>query len=318
VQAAGGRSITPAEAHLKILIAEDDLILRTLLEELLGRWNHEVIACEDGVQALEQLDAGTSFDVAILDWMMPGAAGVEVCARIRQVCSERRPYVIMLTAKSQVEDLVSGLDAGADDYLTKPYRTPELSARLRAAERLMRMQDDLIAAKRHVVYQAEHDPHTDTLNRATFLGRLHRLLGEREHAGRPLSIVRADLAGFRAINEEHGIEAGDEILRLAAQRIKSVAGRDTLVARTGGDEFSLLLAEATDDDAERMCAAIHAVVRQQPFDTTAGPVEARVDVCHVTASAPGELDMGWLLCALDAIAESTPSRVLRHEDRVAP
>jgi len=287
---------------MRILIAEDDMVLRTLLEELLARWSHEVIACEDGAVAMAAVASGVPFDVAILDWMMPGAAGVEVCARIRAVSTDRRPYVLMLTAKSQLEDIVNGLDAGADDYLTKPYRTPELAARLRAAERLVRMQDELIAAKRLVAYQAEHDAHTDTLNRATFLARLHALVVERQRAPSPLSLVRADIAGFRRLNEEQGIEVADEVLRGVAQRLRASLPAGALLSRTGADDFLALLPDADEDEAERVAAQLHAAVRSEPFDTAAGPLDVRVDVAAVTGVAPGELDVGWLTCALDAVS----------------
>jgi len=157
---------------MKILLAEDDLVLRCLLQELLARWGHETFVAEDGTAAGDIARSGERFDVAILDWMMPGRSGPDVCRAIREMGAERRPYVLMLTAKSQIEDVVGGLDAGADEYLTKPYKPAELAARLRAAERLMKMQDDLLEARRLVAYQATHDLPTGVLNRATFLDSL--------------------------------------------------------------------------------------------------------------------------------------------------
>jgi diguanylate cyclase (GGDEF)-like protein len=289
---------------MKILIAEDDLILRTLIEELLGRWDHQVIVCEDGGEAMAQVEAKAPFDVAILDWMMPGAAGVEVCARIREVYKERRPYVLMLTAKSQIEDVVNGLDAGADDYLTKPYRAPEFAARLRAAERLLKMQDDLIAAKRLVAYQAEHDVHTDTLNRAAFLARMHALFIERQRSPRPASLVRADLAGFGRFNEEHGPDTGDEVLRGVAQRLRAALPPGAILGRTGGDEFLVLLPDADEPRAEDVARELHVAVREAPYETQKGELWVRADVVTVTASAAAELDVGWMLCAVEALAAS--------------
>lgn len=133
---------------MKIMVAEDNSVLRVLLCELLMGWGHEILVAADGSEALRLVTEGRQFDMAILDWMMPGHAGPDVCVRIRQAQKERHPYVLILTAKSQPEDIVRGLDAGADEYLTKPYRPPELAARLRAAERYMGMQDELIETKK--------------------------------------------------------------------------------------------------------------------------------------------------------------------------
>ena len=128
---------------MKILIAEDDLVSRTMLLRLLTSWGHEVVVTTDGRAACEALLRDDAPKVAILDWMMPELAGVEVCRRIRGLDRPEPTYVILLTAKDRTEDLVEGLDSGANDYLVKPFDRRELQARLRVAERMVSLQHEL-------------------------------------------------------------------------------------------------------------------------------------------------------------------------------
>jgi diguanylate cyclase (GGDEF)-like protein len=286
---------------VKILIAEDDMVSRCLLEELLAGWDHEVLVAEDGESAMAIVTSHAHFDVAILDWMMPGVAGVSVCKAIREQEVERHPYVLMLTAKSQLEDIVSGLDAGADEYLTKPYRPAELAARLRAAERFLRVQDDLIGARRLVAYHAEHDVLTGTWNRAALVHKLHTLLEERRRRPSPLSVLRADIAGFCRINEKYGVGGGDEVLRAVADRLRGLAPMGTMIGRNGPDEFMLVLADADEETAAVVAAGVAQGLRVTPVQTSGGAVAVSVDVGVVTAQLPAELELGWVLSSLDAI-----------------
>lgn len=286
---------------MKILIAEDDFVSRCLLEELLLGWGHEVIVAEDGGAALAIVLGRARFDVAVLDWMMPGVAGVTVCERIRELPVERHPYVLMLTAKSALEDVVSGLDAGADEYLTKPYRPAELAARLRAAERFLRVQDDLIGARRLVAYQQSHDVLTGAKNRATFLSELHAALLDRQRHPAPLSVLRVDVTGFSRINDAHGVAVGDEVLRGLAARLAALVPAESAIGRNGPDEFLVLLAEADEDTAAVTASAVAHGVCGAPMSTRAGPVSITIDVGVVTAADPAELDLGWILSAIDAI-----------------
>lgn len=128
---------------MKILIAEDDPISRRLLESRLRKQGHEVVLSEDGVQALAALEGDPAIAFAILDWMMPGLTGPEVCRRVRSREVGRQTYLILLTARSGKQDLVSGLNAGADDYVTKPFDFEELQARVQVGERVIRLQQSL-------------------------------------------------------------------------------------------------------------------------------------------------------------------------------
>jgi phosphoserine phosphatase RsbU/P len=128
---------------VRILIAEDDAVSRRLLEATLTKWGYEVISTSDGLQALEVLCQPDAPSLAILDWMMPGMDGAEVCLKAREMAADRSLYIILLTAKGRKEDIVEGLTAGADDYIVKPFDRSELKARMNAGERILRLQAEL-------------------------------------------------------------------------------------------------------------------------------------------------------------------------------
>lgn len=125
---------------MRILVAEDDAVSRTMLEATLGKWAHEVVAVADGSRAWEVLQAPTAPDLVVLDWMMPGLDGLEVCRRIRATPKTQSTYVILLTARDSREDLIRGLQAGADDYIAKPFDARELRARVEVGHRVLELQ----------------------------------------------------------------------------------------------------------------------------------------------------------------------------------
>jgi sigma-B regulation protein RsbU (phosphoserine phosphatase) len=130
---------------VRVLIAEDDTVSRRLLEATLQKWGYDVITTTDGLQALDVLSQPDAPSLAILDWMMPGMEGAEVCLRARETAADRLLYIILLTAKGRKEDIVEGLTAGADDYIVKPFDRSELKARMNAGERILRLQAELAA-----------------------------------------------------------------------------------------------------------------------------------------------------------------------------
>jgi len=128
---------------MKILIAEDDVTSRRILEAILVKWSYEAITTSDGIEAWQALQTDNPPPIAIIDWMMPGMDGVEFCRRLRQTQTLTPTYVILLTSKRQQEDVVAGLDAGANDYIRKPFEREELRARIRVGERVVELQTAL-------------------------------------------------------------------------------------------------------------------------------------------------------------------------------
>ena len=129
---------------MRILIAEDDITSRALLKHMLAKWGYEVVVTKDGNEAWEVLQAEDAPRLAILDWMMPGLDGVEVCRKVRQLDVSNPTYIILLTTRSSKKDIVTGLEAGADDYIGKPYEMDELRVRVKVGERVAALQSALV------------------------------------------------------------------------------------------------------------------------------------------------------------------------------
>lgn len=130
---------------MKVLIAEDDSISRNVLQGLLSKWGYEVVVTHDGPEAWQALQQKDAPRLVVLDWLMPGMDGVEICRKVREQANSVYTYIILLTMKSDPESVVEGLDAGADDYMAKPYRMEELRSRLQAGKRILELQETLLA-----------------------------------------------------------------------------------------------------------------------------------------------------------------------------
>jgi len=226
---------------VKILIADDSIVSRHLLEATLRSWGYDVVAACDGSEALQILEQPNSPSLAILDWMMPGLTGPEVCARIRQRSREPYTYILLLTSKSGKEDLIEGMEAGADDYVTKPFDRHELQVRLRAGKRLVDTQAELLAAREALREQATRDSLTHTWNRNSILEILTRELSRGSRENSPLGVIMVDLDRFKNVNDQHGHLAGDAVLREAARRMQSAMRQYDAIGRYGGEEFLILL-----------------------------------------------------------------------------
>ncbi len=159
---------------MKVLIAEDDSISRLILSRLLAKEGYDVVATTSGLEAWDVLKQDGAPRLAVLDWMMPGMEGPAVCQRVRQNAHGPYTYILLLTSKDAMPDLIEGFESGADDYLTKPLNPEELKVRLRAGIRILKLEDDLVAAREEMQFKATHDALTGLWNRATILDMLQR------------------------------------------------------------------------------------------------------------------------------------------------
>lgn len=238
---------------MKILIADDDEISRIRLEHMLVKRGYDVVTIADGHQAWRVLQGEDRPKLAILDWMMPEIDGLDLCRRIRQNPDASYVYIILLTAKTQKEDIVRGLETGADDYITKPFDDQELQARLRTGQRIVELQETLRAL-------ATRDSLTGLWNHAMILDILGKRLARGAREGTPVGIIMADLDRFKQINDTYGHLVGDTVLCEAAKRMQAALRPYDAVGRYGGEEFLIALPncdrEKAIDIAERLRRSI--------------------------------------------------------------
>jgi two-component system cell cycle response regulator len=283
---------------VRILIAEDDPISRRLLEVTLGKWGYEVVSCPDGESAWDTLQQPDAPSLAILDWMMPGMDGLQVCREVRQMMIEPYTYMLLLTAKSQKDDIIAGLEAGADDYLTKPFDASELRMRLRAGRRILDLQTELIFAREELRRQATHDSLTRLLNRAAVCGMLQGELRRAEREQLPLSIILADIDFFKRINDTYGHLAGDAVLREMSQCMKSVVRPYDGIGRYGGEEFLLVLPGCDNEGAVALAERLRECIELNPFALAEGMIPITLSLG--VASNDIMQDMEGLIGAADA------------------
>jgi diguanylate cyclase (GGDEF)-like protein len=215
-----------------------------LLEATLRKWNYEVTVACDGTEAWSILSGENPPRLAILDWVMPGLSGPEVCKRVREHAKKGElnyTYLLLLTSKSQREDLIEGMEAGADDYLTKPFDQHELKVRLRAGSRVIDLQRELVSAREELQEQATKDFLTRIWNRSSILDVLQRELGRGARENRSIGVVLADLDHFKTVNDTFGHFAGDAVLREFTRRISGVMRTYDSIGRYGGEEFLIVL-----------------------------------------------------------------------------
>ena len=242
---------------MRVLVAEDDAVSRRLLKAQLTKWGYEVVVARDGTEAWDILESQDSSMLAIVDWMMPGVDGLEICRRARSRSQDPYFYIVLLTAKSRKEDIVRGMEAGADDYLTKPFDADELNARVRAGKRILDLQAELIRTRENLRVQAAHDPLTGLPNRLLFSDRLTQMLAQAERENDLLAVAYLDLDGFKLINDTLGHNVGDLLLKDASERLSSCLRASDTLARMGGDEFTILLPHMScSEDAVVVCRKI--------------------------------------------------------------
>ncbi len=250
---------------MRILVVDDDPLTLHMVVYRLRQCGHDVISCTDGEAAWQVLEKGALPNVAILDWMMPGMNGPELCQRIRGRSDCPYVYIVMLTGRNNPEDLIAGLDAGADDYLTKPFHLGELDARLRAGKRIVDLQNELISARETLRIQAMQDPLTQILNHGAIVDRLLREIDRAHREHQPLSLILADLDGFKSVNDSYGHVVGDQVLVEVARRMRACLRSYDAIGRYGGEEFLMVLPNSEAAQAVRLAERIRVAVSQEPF-----------------------------------------------------
>jgi diguanylate cyclase (GGDEF)-like protein len=257
------------QARLKLLLAEDEPLQRRVLEWALTKEGYDVESVSDGEEALARLLQG-QFNILVTDWDMPTMDGPDLCRRIRAAKLPGYLYILMLTEHSATSDLILGLGAGANDFVSKPPKMPELIARVQSGRRIVYLERSLREANEKVQKLSITDALADTYNRRYLNEQLPRETARSIRYGHPLSVVMADIDHFKEINDVYGHDAGDQAIRHFAH-LMTGATRHSVdwVARYGGEEFVLVLPETELQAAALAAEKIRRECAAKPMDTLA-------------------------------------------------
>lgn len=257
---------------MKILIAEDDPIFKAILENNLKKWGYQVVSTSDGGRAWDIINQPDCPNIIVSDWMMPEMDGLELCRKVRAQGASRYVYFIILTAKGEQEDILQGLEAGADDFLTKPIDYVELKYRIRIGERIINLE-------KKVLELARTDSLTGTLNRRAFMEKLDEELERAARKKIPLSLLMTDIDHFKRVNDQYGHIAGDQVLKQFVSLMAQIIRPYDFIGRYGGEEFILCLPDCSinqgRDIAERMRSKI---------ETTPMQISQNRPPIHITSS----------------------------------
>ena len=283
---------------MKILIAEDDLTSRSILTAILKKWGFDPVVTEDGGKAWEVLQQPDAPRLILHDWNMPTMDGVEICRRLREIVSSNPPYVILLTARDEKGDIVQGLEAGANDYVAKPYDSRELQARIRVGQRMLEMQANLLEARDALEHQAMHDFLTGVFNRRAIRDRLKQEMARAGREKENLSIGMLDIDHFKNINDTYGHQAGDEALIAFTRRIQDGLREYDCLGRYGGEEFLVIAPRSCGSPGESLYERLRARIAGAAIATNAGSISLTVSIG--VAPATGQSNADAVLAAADA------------------
>jgi len=284
---------------MRVLIAEDDSISRRMLEAFLVKWGFEVMVATEGEKAWGILQGNDAPRLAVLDWMMPGRDGIDICRSLRQRKGRAYIYIILLTARGQKEDIVEGLEAGADDYVTKPFDPFELRARLRAGRRIVELQEQLLQAREALRDQASRDPLTGLWNHGTIQAILRKEVARASRTQGPFAVAMADVDRFKSINDTYGHQAGDAVLREASRRLRGAMRTYDSLGRYGGDEFMAVVPGCDPEGVARFAESFRARIDRKAIETPEGMI-------------PVTLSLG--VVALENLRDVKPETLVRVAD----
>ena len=274
---------------VKVLVAEDEPVSRHRLQAFLSKWGYTVLMAADGAEALKMLRREGP-KLVVLDRVMPHVDGLAVCRAIRKGPPEPYIYVILLTAQDDHQEMMEGFEAGADDYITKPFQVPELEARVRTGARIVALQEQLIDAREQLRVEASHDALTGLLNRAAFFEGFQKEVARARRYGMPVAVVMADLDHFKMVNDRYGHPTGDLVLRETARRLRASLRSSDVIGRYGGEEFVVVAPDCGMDDAHTLAERFRSTICSLPFDVPGGAVSVTMSVGVAATSDMDDAD----------------------------
>jgi two-component system, cell cycle response regulator len=270
------------------------------LEKTLERAGYEVSAVENGKLAVEQLRRPDGPKLALLDWVMPELDGPGVCREVRKLHEQSYVYMVLLTSKESKEDIVTGLESGADDYLTKPFNAEELKARLRTGERILHLEGRLVEAREVMRFKATHDALTSIWNRGVIMDLLGRELVRSQRETGCTIVLLGDVDHFKSINDILGHPVGDEVLQEIARRLLLSIRSYDFVGRYGGEEFLMVLNNCKPQFAEARADEIRKAICGRPIQTEKGALQVTMSFGLLLSHDWGVRPVEELLHEVDA------------------
>lgn len=274
---------------MKILVVDDSEMTRMILQGRLTQWGYEIVCARDGYEAWNILQKKDRPNTILLDWMMPNMNGIELCKKIRQNITEPYIYIILLTAKKEKQDLIEAMEAGADDFISKPFDPHILKVRLRAGKRITNLHKELIKAREKLRIQATHDFLTQLCNRSELMNMMAREISRSRRDKSSVGIVMIDIDHFKQINDTYGHLAGDEILITLAEQMRQCTRRYDTIGRYGGEEFIIVLPQCAENEVHSVAERIRQTVCKTPYETKEGSVPVSVSL-GATWIKPSEQD----------------------------
>ncbi len=262
---------------MKLLVVDDSSLYRRMLKTMLEAWGYEVVLAANGYEAQRILERDDAPRLAILDCLMPGLSGLELCELIR-TRTQGYVYTLLLSVHDRKSDVLKGFELGADDYLCKPFEELELRARIKVGERIIRTQEELIEAREALKFEASHDPLVRLWNHRAILDLLRTELSRAKRLLTPLSVFFADLDSFKLVNDKYGHLVGDDVLRSAAERVSSTVREYDLVGRYGGEEFLVVLPNCNAEAAREVAERVRVHIAEGPVVTVPMQVQITVSI----------------------------------------
>ncbi len=274
------------DRQMKILIAEDDRISSRILEKNLTDWGYQAVLARSGEEAWSSL-RDADLRMAILDWMMPGMDGIEICRKTRRRKKYKYTYIILLSAKDRKQDIIAGLSSGADDYMTKPVNFLELKARLQTGRRIVDLEDKLLLIQNQLKDLASRDSLTKLWNRAEISKFLQEELERGQREQKPTGVIMVDIDYFKKINDFYGHHIGDKAILFIVSRLKRNMRKSDKIGRYGGDEIIIVIPNCGIHDITIVAERLRAAIARRGIKTEADTIPLTISVgCVSSASSP--------------------------------
>ncbi|HMI52636.1 MAG TPA: diguanylate cyclase [Candidatus Saccharimonadales bacterium] len=287
-----------AVKNLQVLVVDDSAVYRKLVEHALEGDCYLLLFAKNGREAFDLYDKHMP-ELVITDWMMPDFSGLELCQRIRNDARPGYSYVILLTASADKGNVVKGLAAGADDYLTKPFDLAELQARIGVGRRIIELNREVAAKNRMLQEMAHTDPLTGLPNRRAIYEWAGRQLRGATRHGFPFWVVLADLDGFKKVNDTYGHAAGDSVLQRFTEILRSHTRASDFCGRLGGDEFLMVITHVSPENIDTTVERFREEVEAEEFQISEGKLSLTASFGIAGHHSKDEVEFGALVRQAD-------------------